>query len=666
MTAPQEINAASPAASASSAVTLYISDHLLQEPFYGGLVEAGFRLVPFLREKKGWGDSEVTGVYLIDEKLLIQEFLGLLDIFFLTPDQRPVIVIGELITREYLASLFKDRPFFYLNRPLELEQVLEVIRSCVDSVEKGRIAKQFERELWRAQREIEVLHSIGMALSSEKDPDRLLSLILSKSREIAESDAGSLYLVESEKHLRFKLSQNASLDWQVSQNILIPIDENSISGYVAKTGQPVNLLDAYFIPDHFQFTFNRSFDEKSGYRTRSMLAVPMKNQAGEILGVVQLINKRRDFESHRPGQSLKEENVVPFTRKDLDLLSSLASQAAIALENSKLYQDIKNLFEGFVKASIVAIEARDPTTCGHSERVATLTTTFAKKVDGISEGPLANIRFDERMLTEIRYASLLHDFGKVGVREEVLVKAKKLFPPELENLRSRYKYIRKSLEADHYRAMLDFAIANGLDKFALMRPSLEATFQSRLDEIDEILKFLIASNEPTVLEEGNFQRLIEIAKQRHTDYHGETTEFLTERETHVLSIRKGSLSEMERVEIESHVTHTFNFLSKIPWTKNLQRIPDIAFAHHEKLNARGYPNHLEGNQIPIESRLMTICDIYDALTAQDRPYKRALPQEKAFDIMYNEVKQGLLSSDLLDVFVQGGVYLSIENKPFRH
>ncbi|MBF0501680.1 MAG: GAF domain-containing protein [Candidatus Riflebacteria bacterium] len=659
------MNSMSDAVFSTSNITLYISDHLCREEFYDDLKASGYSIVSFAHDKKGWSDSDGTGVYLIDEKLLIQEFLGLLDIFFLAPDLRPVIVIGEQITRDYLASLFKDRPFYYLNRPVNLKQINDTIRLCAEASEKGRLAKQFERELWRAQREIEVLHSIGMALSSEKDPDRLLNLILSKSREISESDAGSLYLVESEKNLRFKLTQNASLDWQVSQNLLMPIDENSISGYVAHMGQPVNLLDAYFIPDSFRFTFNRSFDEKSGYRTRSMLAVPMKNQAGEVLGVIQLINKRRDFESHRPGQALKEENVVPYTRKDLDLLSSLASQAAIALENSKLYQDIKNLFEGFVRASIVAIEARDPTTCGHSERVAALTTAFAEKVDSISEGPLADIHFNDLRLTEIRYASLLHDFGKVGVREEVLIKAKKLFPHELNILRNRYRYIRKSLEADHYKSLLEFAIANGLERFASMRPALEANFQSQLDEIDEILKFLVASNEPTVLEEGNFQRLIEIAKRRHVDYRGEETEYLSEREMHVLSIRKGSLSETERLEIESHVTHTFNFLSKIPWTKPLHRVPDIAFAHHEKLNARGYPNHLEGNQIPIESRLMTICDIYDALTAQDRPYKKAMPREKAFDIMYNEVKQGLLSSDLMDVFVHGGVFKVIENKTFR-
>lgn len=642
-------------------VTLFVCEQLREEPFFNDLEQEGYRLVFFNRERKGWSEEEGAGVYFIHESLLIHEFLGLLDIFFLAPDQRPVVVIGEQISREYLASLFKDRPFYYLTKPLGLKQITDTIRLCAEAAEKGRIAKQYERELWRAQREIEELHTIGMALSSENDPDRLLKLILTKSRELIEADAGSLYLVESEKNLRFKLSQNSSLDWQVKESLLIPISDLSIAGTVALSREPINLLDCYFIPSTFKFTFNRSFDEKSGYRTKSMLAVPMKNQAGEVLGVIQLINKRRDFETHRPGQPLREDQIVPFSRKDLDLLASLASQAAIAIENTRLYQDIKNLFEGFVKASVTAIEQRDPTTCGHSERVASLTVAFAERITSITEGPFAQTQFDDRTLTEIRYASLLHDFGKVGVREEVLIKAKKLFPHELDALRMRFRLIRKSMEADFYRHCLGVCEENGLEKYLALKSSLEANFHMELDEVDEIFRFLVQSNEPTVLEEGNFQRLLEIAKRQYTGNDGQL-EFLTERETHVLSIRKGSLSEAERIEIESHVTHTFNFLSKIPWTKKLKRIPEIAYAHHEKLNGRGYPNHLDSAQIPIESKLMTICDIYDALTAQDRPYKRALPKEKAFDIMYNEAKQTLLSRDLLDIFVQAEVYKVIEGK----
>ncbi|MBF0407159.1 MAG: GAF domain-containing protein [Candidatus Riflebacteria bacterium] len=646
-------------------MNIFVCDQIPLEPFYQRLSEEkNFKICHFVREKRSWGDNTSAGVYIIHEKSLNHEYLGLLEIFFVSAESRPVIIIGDNIAQDYIESLFENRAFLHFTTPVDVNKLIEAIDELTkNAADFGR--KRVEKELSKAQKQIEDLYQIGIALSSEKDHNRLLELILSKSREIAGADAGSLYLVESENNLRFKLSQNSSLDWQVNENLLIPINEKSIAGQAAQSGEPINLLDAYFIPPSFSFTFNRTYDEKTGYRTKSMLAVPMKNQVGEITGVIQLINKRKDFETHRRGEPLREENIIPFNRKDLDLLSSLTSQASIALENSRLYQDIKNLFEGFVKASVVAIESRDPTTFGHSERVALLTVAFAEKIDRISDGPFASVNFEKNDLVQIRYASLLHDFGKVGVREEILVKARKLFPLELEQLKSRFKYIRKSIEADHYHHCLDCALKDGVEKFRLIQPILDLRYSEKQSELDEILQFLIRSNEPTVLEEGNFNRLLDIAKMKYSDFDGQTTDYLTERETHVLSIRKGSLSEAERIEIESHVTHTFNFLTKIPWTKNLGRIPEIAYAHHEKLNGRGYPNHLENLSIPIESKLMTICDIFDALTAQDRPYKKALPLEKALDIMYTEVNHGLLSKELLDIFVTNRLYRVIEGKTFK-
>ena len=646
-------------------IILFVSRHLEGEPFFDDLNTLGLPVVRFPDGDKRWRDPDIYGIYILHELLLLEELGGMLDLFFLAPERRPVLVIGERIGKEYLASLFGDRPYFHLSKPISTSHLRDTINRCRDSLDRQKKHAAVERELDRAQQEINELHAIGIALSSEKDPDRLLDLILTKSRQISAADAGSLYLREGEHHLRFKLTQNNTLDWQASENLLMPCNDASISGYVALTGNPLNLLDVYVIPPSFKFTFNQSFDKSSGYRSKSMLVVPMKNQAGEVLGVIQLINKNADFSTHRPGQPLDPEKIMPFTRNDVNLLSSLASQAAIALENNKLYQDIQNLFEGFVRASVVAIESRDPTTFGHSERVASLTVSFARKLSTFETGRFANVRFSDTTLTEIRYASLLHDFGKVGVREEVLIKAKKLFPWELTRLKERYRLLRKSLEADHNKRCLEYVLSHGVDKYNAVRDVLEAGFIEQLTELQQTLDFLLAANEPTVLEEGDFNRLREVAARRHVDGDGQVTEFLNEREMHVLSIRKGSLSEEERREIESHVTHTFNFLSKIPWTKSLRRVPEIAFAHHEKLNGRGYPNHIEANAIPLESKLMTIADIFDALTATDRPYKKALPRQKAFDIMYNEVTQGLLDRDLLDIFVQGEVFKVIDGKGFE-
>jgi len=396
-----------------------------------------------------------------------------------------------------------------------------------------------------------------------------------------------------------------------------------------------------------------------------MLAVPMRNKNGEVLGVIQLINKRADYAQNVAGQSLPLDQIRPFNHDDVELLSSLASQAAVALENSRLYQDIKRLFEGFVKASIFAIESRDPTTHGHSERVAELTIALAYEINKASSGELAKVHFDQKKLTELRYASLLHDFGKVGVREEVLVKAKKLFPYELDSLKERYRYIKKSIEADFYRECLEYAVENGIERFQLIRPSLEASFRERIQEVQETLDFLIKANEPALLEDGSFHKLIELGKQHHLGSDGLMTPMLTERETHVLSIRRGSLSEAERIEIESHVRHTFKFLSKIPWTKDLSRVPEIAYAHHEKLNGRGYPNHLTRDEIPIESQMLGVADIFDALTAQDRPYKPAVPLQKALDILRMDVDQNHINREIVDIFIDKRVYRVLEGRMFR-
>lgn len=604
-------------------------------------------------------------IFLIHEDEFISNVIAYQTFFGEICKSIPLIIYGERLSQKYLQALFVFRPFTYLRSPEKTEDLNQAIRNAATGKSTHMPEHDYAKELEVAKESIESLHKIGMALSAENDIEKLLDMILTQSRNITEADAGSLYLVENETKMRFKLSQNVSLDWHVKQNSLIDIDSSSICGYAATSKHPVNLLDAYQISKRFPFIFNKSYDEQTGYRSKSMLAVPMKNKEGHILGVIQLINKRIDYSKKIPGEPLDMDNVIPFRYDDLELLGSLASQAAIAIENLKLYQDIKNLFEGFVKASIFAIESRDPTTRGHSERVAALTLAIAGEINGINEGPFSKHYFDDKKLTEIRYATLLHDFGKVGVREEVLVKAKKLFPHELEHLKDRYRYIQKSVEADFYKDCLDYAVKHGLEKFNMIRPSLEANFRSKILEVDDILEFLIRSNEPSILEEGNFQKLIDIANLQHIDFNGHMTQFLTERETHVLSIRKGSLSETERTEIESHVRHTFNFLSKIPWTKSLCRIPEIAYAHHEKLNGRGYPNHIESPEIPFESQMLSVADIFDALTAHDRPYKAAVPLKKAIDILYFDVKSNHINKEIVDLFVQRELYRAIEGNKYR-
>jgi HD-GYP domain-containing protein (c-di-GMP phosphodiesterase class II) len=370
----------------------------------------------------------------------------------------------------------------------------------------------------------------------------------------------------------------------------------------------------------------------------------MRTPKGETVGVLQLIN------------ASDEGRVVPFTVQHEALVTSLAAQAAVALENSLLYAAIQDLFEGFVRASIMAIEARDPTTSGHSFRVANLTVALAEAADRADGGPFTGVNFTRAEMRTIRYASLLHDFGKVGVREEVLVKARKLYPHQLDLIHERFKLARRSREVSALQRRLEFLLANGREAYLQRLPRFDVELTDQFGELDRLLAAIVAANEPTVLAEGSFEKLMEIAALEFQDADGTGKALLHPEEVRLLSLRKGSLSEAERAQIESHVVHTYRFLSQIPWTKEIRAIPSIALGHHEKLNGQGYPYKLSGPDIPIQTRMMTISDIFDALSASDRPYKKAVPIERALQILGLAVKDGEIDPDLFKLFVEAKVF----------
>jgi HD-GYP domain-containing protein (c-di-GMP phosphodiesterase class II) len=397
---------------------------------------------------------------------------------------------------------------------------------------------------------------------------------------------------------------------------------------VAAGGRALRIDDAYADP-----RFNAAVDRATGYRTRNILAVPMWNTRGEIVGVLQALNRRDGA----------------FTDEDEELLGALGGPAASALENAILNEEIERLFEGFVQASVLAIEQRDPTTAGHSGRVATLTVNLARAVERCPPAPQAGVRFDAADLQQLRYAALLHDFGKVGVREHVLVKAEKLYPHELQLIRARFDVARLALENQALRARLE-----GRDEAG-------AALAARAAELEGLWGVVQEANRPTVLAEGAPARLAAAAAVRVPGTAGPGSPgcevpLLRDEELSALSIPRGSLSELERREIEAHVSHTWSFLKQIPWTRALRRVPEIAYAHHEKLDGHGYPRGVPAERIPVEARMMTIADVYDALTASDRPYKKALPAEKALDILAADAKRGQIDPGLLGVFVEAGVY----------
>jgi HD-GYP domain-containing protein (c-di-GMP phosphodiesterase class II) len=510
----------------------------------------------------------------------------------------------------------------------------------------------------RLERELSELNAIGVRLSAERDLDVLLDTILTKAREITRSDAGSLYLVEEEpgggRRLRFALAQNASVEIPF-QAVTLPLDDASVAGWVALTGDVVNLADAYAPPPGSRFQINRWFDEQAGYRTMSMLVVPMRTLHGETLGALQLINCAPELTGRLLSPAEVERHVRPYDERHVRLAGSLASQAAVALANRRLYESISELFEGFVKASVTAIESRDPTTSGHSFRVADLTVGLAEVVDGARTGQYRDLRFTTEELRELRYAALLHDFGKVGVREHVLVKAKKLYPGDLERIRQRVELLMRDVELGVIRRKLDLALGDR-SVYAAQAARLDAELAAAIAELHEALDVILTMNEPSVHAQDLTTELLRITARSWEDHRGRRRSLLTPDEAQVLAITRGSLTDAERREIQQHVVHTYQFLAQIPWTRELRGIPEIARSHHEKLNGSGDPFGARAEDIPVQSRMMTIADIYDALTATDRPYTTALRADDALDTLRDEQRAGALDGALLDVFIDARVF----------
>jgi HD-GYP domain-containing protein (c-di-GMP phosphodiesterase class II) len=524
---------------------------------------------------------------------------------------------------------------------------------------------------------IEQLLAIGSALSSTNNLDELLHLILTKSREITCSDAGSVYLLDrkdTNAKLVFKVAQNDSIPNQSFQEFVVPLTRKSLAGYVALTGESLNLPDAYNISSDVPYQLDRSFDTSIPYRTCSVLVLPMQDQSGEIIGVLQLINRKV-----RPDVVFTAENALsvtqPYSEWEERIVRSLASQAAISIERNQLQESIENLFEGFVRASVQIIEARDPTTSGHSERVAELTVRLSEEVSSLAAGSLRSIQFTDRQIQEIRYAALLHDFGKVGIPEALLGKRKKLYPEQLEIVRHRFALARRTLEMECAQAKFKHLIEHPDHRHQDDSSTTGCSHCQHIEQFDSHLTQAIETlnhywellqelNEPDVLLTREFHAFSEetsaqlsaLTQYTYRDIDGTVKPLITEEEMAQLLVPRGNLTSQERLGIEAHVTHTYHFLKRIPWTKHLKNVPSIAYGHHEKLDGTGYPLGLKREEISIQTQILTIADIYDALTASDRPYKRRLPVDTALKILRHEAAKNKLNTDLVEIFEQRQVF----------
>ncbi|MBC7544879.1 MAG: GAF domain-containing protein, partial [Candidatus Sericytochromatia bacterium] len=559
-------------------------------------------------------------------------------------------------------------PLAILDLPISPQRLTVTLQNYLELAAMRQRLLDSGKQTARFQYELNELVEIARAIASERDISKLLGLILEKSRYITAADAGSVYIVEGldlppeERTLRFTISQNDSLDIDFRQ-FTLKDDNRSIVGHAVLNRTVVNIPDLYRLdePENnpWGFRHDKQFDQKIGYQGHSMLTVPMMNQNDDVIGVIQLINRKRDGVRRLKTLTDFQDQVIPFDHRSEELARTLASQAGISLENTLLYEDITRLFESFVNAAVSAIEVRDPTTSGHSQRVATLTCELAKTIDQLSDGQYAQVNFSRDDLKEIQYAGLLHDFGKVGVREQVLLKSKKLLDSTLEVIKHRFDFIRMATETEMLRRQMDLITREGATPSDERLLGLIAESDRRLAELDEILAFIVQANEPSVLAQGGFEQLHEIAARSYVNVQGERRPFLSTEEVLALSVERGSLTKGERVEIERHVVHTIAFLENIPWGRKFRNVPAIAGAHHEKLDGTGYPYGLPAESIRIESRMMSIADIFDALTASDRPYKSAVPLPKALDIIGYEVKAGKCDADLYRIFLEAKPWTSI-------
>lgn len=521
------------------------------------------------------------------------------------------------------------------------EQLRQLLRHSESHWRRNQKVTQLASEVGVRRQRLHQLSEIGALLSTQLDLDALLETILTEARKIAGCEGGSLYLVDLTDELPalvFKLAQNDAFPVPFVETRL-PMTAASIAGYVATSGEELNISDVYDLQPDVPFRFNRSFDEKMGYRTRSMLVVPMRDHRNEVVGVLQFVNRL-----DRKGQP------VDFDNEISEVLRAIASQAAISIQRNALVRNINELFEGFVRASVKTIEQRDPSTSGHSFRVAESTVALFELLPKSGNARFRNLIITAEQAREVRYAALLHDFGKIGVREQVLLKANKLTPDRLSVLRYRFELQRERLRRRALEKQLHLLHHDAMD-IEVARRRVHRELEKQLSKLDDYWTWVQRANSPNVLEDGDFRHLLEVRQERFLDVDGTFSGLIEDDDLLALSVRRGSLTPNERREIQSHVVHTKEFLSVLPWPPELAAIPAIAGAHHERLDGSGYPDGLIGEQIPLPARVMAVCDIYDALTAMDRPYKSSISPEQAAAILEDEARRGLIDADIVGIFI---------------
>jgi HD-GYP domain-containing protein (c-di-GMP phosphodiesterase class II) len=491
---------------------------------------------------------------------------------------------------------------------------------------------------------LEQLNAIGASLSAERDINRLLESILAAAKTITRADGGTLYRVAEDKTLRFEIVRTTSLKYYLGGTSGNPVpfypiqlykdgqpNHSMVAAHAALTGKTVNIADAY-TADGFDFSGTRAFDSKTGYRSKSFLTVPMRNHEHETIGVLQLINAR----DPRSGE------IAAFSDSDQRLAESLASQAAIALTNRMLINQLEQLFESFINLINSAIDEKSPYTGGHCQRVPQLTMMLAEAVNDTREGPLAEFQMSEKDRYELKIAGLLHDCGKVTTPVHVVDKATKLetIYDRIHLIDTRFEILKRDLEIQGLKGELD-----------------ATQVRRRVRELDDDRRFLHACNiGGERMKDEDVQRVKRIAAYRWRDMAGHEANFLSDDEVKNLTIRAGTLTEDERKVINHHIVATIKMLEALPWPRHLTKVPEYAGGHHERMDGKGYPKGLKREQMSVQARCMGIADIFEALTAKDRPYKKGKTLSESLEILGRMRLNNHVDPDLFDIFVRRKVY----------
>jgi HD-GYP domain-containing protein (c-di-GMP phosphodiesterase class II) len=497
--------------------------------------------------------------------------------------------------------------------------------------------------------QIKRLIQIGVALSGEKDINRLLEIIVEEARKLTNADAGTLYIMaDDETELRFAIIQNNSLKIRMGgtgDTIIWPpvrlnnddgsVNKDNVCAYAAMFGKTINIEDVYDA-EGFNFQGTKKFDKNTGYRSQSMLVSPLRNHENDIIGVLQLLN------ALDPATG----DVINFSSESQEIILSLASQAAVALSNSRLIHDLENLLESFIKTIATTIDEKSPYTGGHIRRVADLTMAIAEKINETTLKPFTHVNFSDDQLQELRMAAWLHDVGKITTPDHVMNKETKLqtVHDRIDEIKTRLELIKK-----------DFLPANQSGK----HKSVEKTTRSadvEIKALDKEYQFLLEINKGgDFLSDAMIAKVKNIAK-RQWSAAGQTRPLLSEDEVLNLCVRRGTLNDKERNIINNHVLVTHKILSGLPFPKKIRDVASYAAAHHENIDGSGYPFGLKGEEIPFQSRIIAIADIFEALTAKDRPYKQGNTLSEAFKIMGFMVKNNKIDKNLFNFFIKENIY----------